>query len=120
MRWLAIIGVLLFAGCSSQPRDDWTSADTRREMLYAVALAADTATTTRIHRHPVSEAGLIPRAILGPKPDPTETIIASALVGLGHYWIARRLKLKHRKLWQYLPAGAHAVATSINCDNGLC
>lgn len=110
------------SGCASlQPPADWTAADTRRQLAYSAALAADAITTGRIHDHPnLVEGSPIARMFLGKRPEPAETYVAAALLGLGHYWLSRRMKPERRKIFQYFAFGAHTLATRQNCDNGLC
>lgn len=118
---LALVAALLCGCASFQKPDDWTTADTGRQIAYFSTLAADAATTTRIADHPGLEEGSpIARSLLGPQPDSTETYAAAVLLGLAHYWIGRRMKPNVRRVWQYVGITVHTQAVSQNCDNGLC
>jgi len=104
---------LLLSGCAAAP---WTDGDTRRELVYVAALAADSYTTARFSRDPnASETLGVARSIYGAQPDAESVLITSALAAVIHYWIARRLDTNHRKVWQWGFAGFHAKAAIHNC-----
>ena len=119
---IALALMLAATGCASlQAPENWSAADTRRQIIYGAALALDAATTSRIHEHPgMEERWPVARAVLGPQPDPTETYVVSALMGFAHYWIARRMKPERRRIFQYFAIGSHAAAVRQNCDSELC
>jgi hypothetical protein len=122
MRKYLLLTVALTSGCASLATpDDWTKADNRRQIAYFSALAADAVTTARIHQRPgLKEDSPIARVFIGKHPEPAETYIAAALLGLGHYWLVRRMKPERRKLLQSLTIAGHSLAARQNCDNGLC
>ena len=113
--------VTALSGCATPPRDEWTQADTRRQLFYGLALAGDAYTTARISRTPgLYEGNRIAAAVIGEQPKPADAWKGAVLVGVAHYLIAKRMKANRRKVWQYVGVGVHTLATGHNCGNGLC
>lgn len=104
------------SGCAAfAPPDDWTRKDTRRELYYVAALAADSYTTAQISRHPhLREANPFVAAVIGERPEPDEVWKGAVVTGLLHYWLARRIK-KLRAAWQFAPVILHGDAALGNC-----
>jgi hypothetical protein len=113
-----VMGVAL-TGCASSPKYEWRAKDTRREIFFAAALAADTYTTANFQDDPRRREGLgIARSIYGDNPDP-ESVIATAIVGgIAHWLIARRVGHKFRPYWQYGFTSVHGAAAAYNCSKG--
>jgi len=103
----AIIVTILLLGLSEcVTADDWTRADTTRQIVYTALLAADAATTIDIGNHPeVEESVSLTRHILGANPEPLETAAYFSVLGLANYAIARQLPAgKWRSGFQTLSA----------------
>ena len=67
---IALAAVLALSGCASPPKHEWRSEDTRREIYFAAALAADAYTTAHFSDDPTAyERPGIARSIYGSKPD---------------------------------------------------
>lgn len=121
-RYHLLLPVLFLSGCASfAPPKNWTKADTRRQIAYSTLLAFDATTTARIGERPdLIEGNPVTRAVIGSRPEPTETYAAAALLGLANYWIARRMKPERRRILHFAGIGTHVHAVRQNCDNQLC
>lgn len=109
-------------GCAAlAPPDDWTPRDTATEIAFQVVNAYDAHTTQRIHETPgLDEVSPLTRAVIGEDPEPSDTAIYFATVGLSHYLIARMLPKKWRPWFQGGTTALTLEAIKRNCDNGLC
>lgn len=121
MRTVAALALLLLAGCSVQPVDDWSAADSKRMKAVYAAIAADAITTQRIQYAPgYVEGGVIARRVLGAEPQTAETLAYMAALAFGYRALAKRLPLKWRRVVQYVGIADHAGHARENCDNQLC
>ena len=122
MKTLAVLAAVMLCGCASfKPPENWTKADTRRQIAYSSILALDAATTARMHERPgLKEGSSMARIFIGKHPEPTEVYVASALLGVAHYWLMRRMKPERRRILQWFTIAAHAQAVRQNCNNQLC
>ncbi len=106
-------------GCAHT--DEWTSEDTRRELIFQAVNAMDAYTTTRIqHTDGIEEKFPITRAVLGSQPETSDTIVYFTTLGISHWLISRSLPAKWRPYWQN---GTTAIGTAVvisNCDKDLC
>jgi hypothetical protein len=117
MKLLAAVLAATLCGCASAP--EWRPQDTRREIFYAMALAADSYTTAQFEDDPYSREGLgIARSIYGDDPDPESVLITAIVGGIAHWLIARRLGHEGRAYWQYGFTSVHGAAALYNCRNG--
>lgn len=117
-KYLAALALLLLTGCVSAPKYEWSVQDTRREIFYAAALAADTYTTANFRNDPAKKEGLgIARSIYGDEPNPESVLLTAIVGGVAHWLIARRLAHKPRRYWQYGFTSVHGAAAVYNCRN---
>lgn len=116
------VAALLLQGCAiMQAPDDWGARDTSLEVAFQIVNAMDATTTARIRDFPeLEERSRLTHAALGPNPEPRETAIYFASVGLSHYLIARVLPKKWRPWFQAGSLVYIGEAVDDNCDNGLC
>lgn len=113
-----VVAVVTGGGCAS---DEWRPRDTVSEVGFQVLNALDAYTTRRIRAHPdVEEVEPVTRAILGAKPEPTETVAYFAALGLAHYLISRALPPRWRTAWQTQTIAYTAIIVRRNCELGLC
>lgn len=118
LRIVLIISMEACAGCATDP---WTVEDTKWQVAYMGALAADAYTTTRIQYHSdIQEVGPIAREILGPQPSTADTWQYAIGAGLAHYVVARALPRKWRRWWQVGNAGYHGYLAIGNCTKFAC
>lgn len=111
----------LLNGCAVlEPHGEWEPRDTALEVGYQIVNAIDARTTQRLADSPYEELSTLTRAVLGPKPDPNETAVYFATLGLSHYLIARFLPPKWRKWFQAGTIGYQAILVERNCDLDLC
>lgn len=82
--------------------DNWSQADTTRQMIYTALLTVDALTTLDIKNHnDRQESGVATRQILGRNPETLPTIGYFAVVGTLNYWVAKSLPAgKVRTGWQ--------------------
>lgn len=114
MRTMLALCALALSGCATNSQ--WSRDDTRAQLIFTAALAADAYSTAQIRNHPeVWESGPIPRAILGKNPDPESVIVSAIVGGLLHWYISRRLRPSVRPYWQYGFAFVHGKAAWQNC-----
>lgn len=112
----AIVAAVIAAGCASPPKYEWRAEDTRREIIYAAALAADTYTTAHFRDDPRARESLgIARSIYGARPDPESVLVTSIVSGVAHWLVARRLGHRLRPYWQITFASAHGLTAADNC-----
>lgn len=108
----------LLGGCASQ---DWTRADTYREVTWQIVNAADGYTTAQIRKSSsVIERQPVTRAILGDEPETGETVLYFTSLGVSHWLVSRMLPSKWRRWWQggtLVYSGAMVIN---NCEVGLC
>lgn len=106
----------LLCGCASAPYE-WRPEDTRREIYFAAALAADAYTTAQFTDDPAHKEGLgIARSIYGDEPDAESVLLTAIVGGVAHWLIARRLADKPRSYWQLGFTGIHGTAALYNCN----
>ena len=98
MRYLFILAVL---ASSSANADEWTRADTWREVTYQVANVMDAYQTSRFqYRAGIEEVNPFTRSIIGPEPSTRDCAMYFATLGISHYLISRALPAKLRPYWQ--------------------
>lgn len=113
----ALFLMLCLGGCASiAPRDDWTTDHTVAEVSYQVFNLLDAAQTARIADRPdLQESMPLTRAVLGPRPDPTDTWLYFTTMGISHYLIARALPARWRPWFQVPTAVNSGAAVLQNC-----
>lgn len=121
MKWLVVLSAFL-TGCSVfQPHEEWRPRDTALEVGFQVLNVIDARSTQQIAASPYEELTTVTRAVLGPKPDPGETAVYFATIGLSHYLISRALPPKWRKWFQAGTIVYSGVLIERNCgDLDLC
>jgi hypothetical protein len=117
-RALALI-LALAAPSASYAADDWTGADTGRELAYLGLLAVDCSQTWRGSvEHPGQYQETNP--LLGTNPSGARLAAACAGSALGHYAISLLIReSKYRELWQWLTIGVEVYAVENNINAGL-
>jgi len=91
--WLLVAAVSAFLWCIWSDADaDWSTNDTRRQVLVTVLYAGDALTTMNIKNHTdVEELGVVARQILGENPETLETALYFTGLAAANYAIAKRL-----------------------------
>lgn len=119
---LVLLAVLPLTGCATLDRDDWSQADTRREIAFQLINAADAWQTSEIQDRPyVKEGGVVAREILGPEPETGDTVLYFATIGVSHYLVSRLLPAKWRPWWQRGTALYGGFVVYENCaEHDLC
>lgn len=121
MKLLLALTTMLTSGCASLGHSEWGPRDTVLEVGFQVLNALDSYTTQRIRETPsIEEVEPITRAILGAKPEPKETMVYFATLGLTHYLISRALPPRMRRYWQSGTIAYSASMVKRNCELGLC
>ena len=109
--------IALLLLCSSAHADEWTRADTYREVTYLTFLAVDWAQTRSFLRDPVHHAEMNP--LLGAHPEQSHLDAAIILTGLAHIYIASILPEKYRAPFQYISIGVEGEAVYHNFSFGI-
>jgi len=99
--WI-VVTLILLAISNSVSADDWSKADTTRQMVYTALLTVDALTTIDIGNHDeIQEAAVATRQILGHNPEALPTIGYFTVVGIANYYVAKSLPAgKWRTSWQ--------------------
>lgn len=112
---------LLFSLFISTPAfaDDWSKADTQREVAYQMFLGVDWAQTRYVARNP--DKFIERNPILGDHPSVDKVDAHFVLSGLAHYGISRALDEKWRKRFQYVTVAFQGavVARSVHIGVGI-
>ena len=110
---VVLLTTFLYGVTQAVQADEWTRADTGRQVAYTALLGLDMATTLDIKNHDdTHESGIITRQILGRNPETLPTVGYFAAVGVLNYAVARNLPSKYRKPFQILTsvlAGGHVI-----------
>lgn len=120
LTWVAVIGICmlimgLLGGCASS--DNWTRADTARELTFQVANAADAYQTSRYASDPTIEEGTpFTRAVIGSEPSGSDVALYFGTMAVSHYFIARALPAKWRPWFQGGTAGLSIYTVYNNCQ----
>ncbi len=107
------------AGASGCASDNWTRADTRRELAYIAVSTIDAVQTSQIRHSPYEEVDPLGRAVLGAKPSVADTAVYFVSLQMSHYLISRALPPKWRKYWQYATITTGSAYVISNCNLGL-
>jgi hypothetical protein len=100
--------------------DEWTRADTHREIAYHVVAWMDAATTADIKNHDdIEEKAPITRQVIGKNPSNGEVVAWFAATSVVHYGISRALPKPYRKYWQYVTIGVESAMVVNNVSLGL-
>jgi hypothetical protein len=107
--------------CTYQGPEQWTRADTRREVAYQIVNALDAIQTSMIRDRPDLVEGMpLTRAVLGAKPDLGDTALYFASMGVSHFIIARLLPPKWRAWYQSGTLAFSSYTVGRNCiEHGL-
>lgn len=117
--WFALILLALaFLIHSGQCRaDDWTRADTHREVAYQIANLADALQTRTYRDNPyVYEANDFTAQFIGREPNDRDTALYFGTLAISHYLIARALPAKWRSYFQYSTAAYATYTVYNNCS----
>lgn len=121
LTWVAVIGICmlilgLLGGCASS--DNWTRADTVRELTFQVANAADAYQTSKYRADPTIEEGMpITRAFIGANPTGRDVAMYFGTLAVSHYFISRALPPSWRKWYQGATIGVTVATVADNCAN---
>ena len=116
---IALIAIALLSGCAHQDR--WTGYNTALELTWQAANIADGIQTSRIHENPlIEEKNAFTVAILGRQPDPTETAMYFATLGISHFLISRMLPREWREFYQTGTAIYQVSTVYQNCQIDGC
>jgi hypothetical protein len=96
--------------------DDWTTADTQRELVFAALMVADVAQTHDIARHPNMEEA---NPILGKHPSNAKINVYFAASMVSQYLIAQALPEDYRHAWQYAGIGFEFAIVQNNYKLGI-
>jgi len=96
--------------------DDWTTADTQRELVFAALMVADAAQTHDIARHPNMEEI---NPILGKHPSNAKINVYFAASMAAQYLIAQALSDEYRHAWQYAGIGFEFAIVQNNYKLGI-
>ncbi len=114
MRVILLISVLALSGCAAHP--EWGPEDTRNQWILQASIAADAYTTSRIQYTPgVEEKGPVARAVLGPQPSTSDTLMYFGTLSITNYLISRSLPPKYRRWWVGSQTVIHGGAAFNNC-----
>lgn len=98
------------------PSDEWTAADTRREIMWQVLHLADWSQTLQIaERSDLREAN----PLLGDSPSKGRVNTYFALTAVSHWRLSRRLSPKWRRRWQWASIGLAGAVVLHNKRQGL-
>jgi len=96
--------------------DDWTPADTQRELVFAALMVADAAQTHDIARHlDLAEAN----PILGKHPSNAKINVYFGTIMAAQYLIAQALPAEYRHAWQYAGIGFEFAIVQNNYRLGI-
>lgn len=98
-------------------KDDWTKADTTREVAWQVLNAVDWAQTLEIARQPEKYHERNP--ILGKHPSVGEVNTYMGISAVAHVGISYLLPKKYRMYWQYITIGVSGTCMVSNFNIGL-
>jgi len=114
-----LILVCLLSGCAHQ--DEWTKQDTMLQLGVTGMIIVDAITTARIQDCEYCyEDSPFARAVLGSRPNSSDTYQFYISIAITSYLISRSLPAKWRPYWQAGEIGVHSYAVGRNCRNGLC
>ena len=118
MRTVALALLSLLAGCAATPGEDWSPADTRRQLAATALIVVDGLQTAEFAGDPRwSEGNPVARAIVGADPSAEAALAGAAAWALTNYVVARRLTPEWRRRLQWLTIGGHGLAVLYNCAN---
>ena len=115
---LILFAFILMQGCAHQ--DEWSSRDTKFQIVAALVVAADGYTTSKIHKTPgVYEAGLIAGKVIGLQPSTSDVWMYTGTIMISSYFISRALPAKWRPFFQTFQIVEHGMAVISNCQLDL-
>ena len=106
---------LLFPAIASA--DEWTRADTAREVAYQTLAVIDWAQTRNLARHP--DKWYEHNRLLGYHPSVGRVNAYFALTGIAHYAVANVLPSRYRAPFQYVSIGIEIGAVEHNYSIGI-
>jgi hypothetical protein len=115
VRVLCLLGLLLFA--TNSFAEDWTTADTLREVAWQVVNAADWGTTLEIARHPNEYKEYNP--LLGHHPSVGKVNTYFIAGAVAHFGVSYLLPKEWRPWWQYASIGISGACAVHNLNVGL-
>ena len=96
--------------------DDWSPADTKRQMMWTSMHVLDWSQTLRIDDDPTLKEG---NPILGEYPSDGRVNTYFLITGVGHYLVSKNLSPRARKWWQWTTFVVAVGVVKHNSDNGL-
>ena len=115
---LALAACLGLTACASNGHhaEQWTKADTRREIAFQLVNALDALQTDQIRaRDDLVEVGPIARAAMGPEPSRSDVAVYFATRAVTHYFISRAIPSSWRRYWQYATVANQGYVVVRNC-----
>lgn len=114
MRMYIFILLLVFPACSIA---EWGKVDTQREATWQIIRLIDYGQTLDIAKNPARYREINP--MLGERPSVDRVHVYMITSAMLHYYIARNLKPKYRRVFQYISIGLSSTAVAHNASVGL-
>lgn len=100
--------------------ENWTKADTARQVAYTAILAIDAGQTADIQNHDdLVEKNPVISGMFGDNPTSGQTASYFVAAGVAHYAVAAMLKPKYRKYWQTVTLSVNSAVVANNFNLGL-
>jgi hypothetical protein len=115
MKTLILAAILLIPSVAHS--DDWSSADTHRELGYLALHITDLAQTRYAAKHPELQYETNP--LLGKHPNVRQIDSYMLLTGIVHTGISYLLPSEYRKAFQYITIGLEVGTIHNNYSTGL-
>jgi len=100
--------------------ENWTKADTARQLAYMTVLAVDAGQTADIQNHDdLVEKNPVISGMFGDNPTSGQTAAYFVGAGVAHYAVSAMLKPKYRKYWQSVTLSLNTAVVANNYQLGL-
>jgi len=119
---IAAVATMYAAKCSALDLvpENWTRADTGRQVAYMAILAIDAGQTADIQNHDdLVEKNPIITGMFGENPTSGQTAAYFIGTGITHYAISAMLKPKYRRYWQNVSLSFNGAIVANNFRLGL-
>ena len=119
---IASVVTLYAAKCSALDLvpENWTTADTARQVAYTAILAMDAGQTADIQNHDdLVEKNPVINGMFGDNPTSGQTAAYFVGAGVAHYAVAAMLKPKYRRYWQTVTISINSAVVANNFNLGL-
>jgi hypothetical protein len=120
LKSLGALCILILVGCASVPFENWTKADTARQVVYTTTHVMDWVQTVNITHSDGKyyEAGLS-HCIIGHHPEERDVNLYMVSTLALQTIIPAMLEPKYRRAWQYIWIGAEGATVAHNFSIGL-